>query len=66
MYTSRMRPPACCPYLPACTARGGSAPGGLLPGGACSGGVSPGGVLPLPPVNRMTDRCKNITLPQLR
>ena len=24
------------------------------------------GCLSLPPVNRMTDRCKNITLPQLR
>ena len=54
---------------------GVSAPGGctwprgcLLQGGVCSGGVSaPGwgvsGQVP-PPVNRMTNRCKNITLPQ--
>ena len=37
-----------------------SAPGGegYLPG---PGGGVPGQVLP-PPVNRMTDRCKNITL----
>ena len=40
--------------------------GGCLPGGVCPGG----GVHPLlhdgihPPVNRMTHRCKNITLPQ--
>ena len=41
----------------------------------CSGGVLEGGVCPsacwdtliyTPPVDRMTDRCKNITLPQLR
>ena len=51
-----------------CSQGGVSAPGGsvcswgcLLPGGcipACNGAD------PLPPVNRMTDRCKNITLPQ--
>ena len=35
---------------------GGSAPRGSAPRGVCSGGVS------APPVNRMTDRCKNITL----
>ena len=62
--------PACCPYLEACTVPGGwvyLVPGGmcLVPGG---GGVpgprgTPAQVLP-PPVNRMTDRCKNITLPQ--
>ena len=61
------------------SAPGGSAPGGcLLSGGLLQGGVcSQGGCLPLvpggcipacnganPPVNRMTDRCKNITLPQ--
>ena len=33
-------------------------------GGACvAGGVH---VCMVPPVDRMTDRCKNITLPQLR
>ena len=84
-------PPACCPYLPACTAPGGvpglgsvSGQGGVPgPGGTWSGGCTwsqvgvPGlgvylvwGVylprysLPHLPVNRMTDRCKNITLPQ--
>ena len=57
---------------------GESAPRGCLLGGVCSGGcLVPGGCLlrgrgggipacteadPLPPVNRMTDRCKNITL----
>ena len=67
MHSSRM--PACCPYLPACTARvvylvlGGCTWSGWG-GGTCLGG---GGYLPrysLSPVNRMTDRCKNITLPQ--
>ena len=113
-------PPACFPYLPACTAQGGGCTcqgvylvlgGYLVPGGVpgprgyqvlggctwswvvqlvlgctwfwgyvpgprgCTwsrGGLvlggtwSPGGVPAqvLPPVNRMTDRCKNITLPQ--
>ena len=52
--------------------------GSLLPGGVCSGGICSQGVstllwggvvsqhalrqTPHPPVNRMTDRCKNITL----
>ena len=38
-------------------------PGGYLAGPGGSGGV-PGQVLP--PVDRITDACKNITLPQLR
>ena len=29
----------------------------------CQGGCLPGGVCPPPHVDRMTDRCKNITLP---
>ena len=43
-------------------------PGGCLPGaGVClPGGVLPGGVFQTPPMNRITDRCKNATLPQLR
>ena len=44
---------------------GGLPAGGSLSGGLLAGGVSlPGGVLPTgdPPVNRMTNRCKNITL----
>ena len=50
--------------------RGGCLGGGyLLPGGVCYGGVLVlGGGIPActeadPPVNRMTNRCKNITLP---
>ena len=52
----------------------GVCPGGCLPGGQCllggavstqGWGVWPGGVCQTPPVNRMTDACKNITLPQL-
>ena len=40
--------------------------GCLLPGVVCFGGSvpGPGGVYGTPPVNRMTNRCKNITLPQ--
>ena len=45
--------------------------GGCIPActrqkGVCLGGVCPGWCDRHPPVNRMTDRCKNITLPQLR
>ena len=49
---------------------GGCLPGGCLPGGVCLRGCLPsGGVCPIacwdtPPVNRVTDRCKNITLSQ--
>ena len=50
-----------------------SAQGDVCLGSVCLGGVSAwGGCLPrgvsarYPPVNRMTDGCKNITLPQLR
>ena len=55
--------------------REGVCPGGMcLPrgisaqGGVCLGDVIlEGGCLPgTPPVNRITDRCRNITLPQLR
>ena len=58
-------PPACCPYLPACTVLGGVWSGGCLPlvGRGCipaCNGADP------PPANRITDTCKNITLPQLR
>ena len=65
-------------YLPGgipargCTCQGIPAQGVYLPegvnllGDTCPGGVPAGGVPAqvLPPVNRMTDRCKNITLPQ--
>ena len=61
-------------YLPGgvpareCTCLGVYLPGGYLPRGCtCPGGVPASGVyLPRysPPEDRMTDRCKNITLPQ--
>ena len=43
------------------SAQGGCLPGGCLSrGGVCPGGCLPGGgCLPDPPVNRITDRCKN-------
>ena len=45
-------------------ARGSACQGGLPAGGsACQGGVS---ACNNPPVDRMTDTCKNITLPPLR
>ena len=41
--------------------------GGCLPGGVCLGrGVCQGGEHLPPHRNRMADRCKNITFPQLR
>ena len=41
-------------------------PGGCLPKGVSTKGVSARGcVWQTPPMNRMTDKCKNITLPQL-
>ena len=48
--------------------RGGSAPEGgcLLPGVGVVSALGAGGVRYPPPVNRITDPCKNITLPQLR
>ena len=60
IYPGGCLPRGCLPrgYLP----RGVSAQGGVCPGGGCL----PGGCLPrLPPVNRITDTCKNITLSQL-
>ena len=48
-------------------AREGCLPRGCLPGGVCPGVCGryrPGQTSP--PVDRMTGRCKNITLPQLR
>ena len=59
--------------------RVGCVPGGCLPRGCLPEGRLPGGggsaqgvcvsqhamgQIPLPPMNRMTDRCKIITLPQ--
>ena len=37
-----------------------------LPGGVCQGRCLPSGGVHLPPVNRIIDRGKNITFPQLR
>ena len=51
------------------SAQWGVCPGaGVFPGqGVCQGGVYPNMHWDRhPPVDRMTDRCKNITLPQLR
>ena len=45
---------------------GGCLPGGCLPGGVCPGRVSVWGGGRHPSVDRMTDRCKNVTLPQLK
>ena len=33
--------------------------------GVCPGVVSAWGAHPVPPVNKITDKCKNITFPQL-
>ena len=60
MHSSRMR-----------TVRSSGAVEGGVSQHALGGGVCPGGCLPsacwdTPPVDRMTDACKNITLPQLR
>ena len=54
--------PACTEWgcISACTAQGVSA-GGCLLGGLPGGG----GVRHTPPVDKMTDACENITLPQL-
>ena len=61
------------------SAHGGVCPLGCLPtgvsaqsvcgvclGGVCAGGGVCPGVWQTPSVDRMTDRCKNMTLPQLR
>ena len=44
-----------------CCGKGGLCTGGLCPGGLCPGSLCPEGD---PPVNRMTDTSKNITLPK--
>ena len=72
MHSSRMRTVRCSGRL------GGCLPGGCLPmeclpqGSPQEGGVCPGVYTPWTqkqtppsPVNRITDRCKNITFPQL-
>ena len=47
--------------------RGDVFPGGVSVGGVCPGQcVSQHALRQTPPVNRMIDRCKNITFPQLR
>ena len=53
-------PVGCVPSAPVTASWGG----GVCPGACLCRGVLAGGVCP--PVNRITDRCKNITLPQLR
>ena len=66
----------CLPRRDGCLPGGVSAQGGGCPGGVCLGDVCPEGVCPKgvsakgwcgrPPVDRMADRYKNITLPQIR
>ena len=68
LHSSRMRTARTLTISPSmlCTRGGGATSQGCLGRGA-SRGVSSWGVPPpggLPPVNRMTNRCKNITLPQ--
>ena len=66
----RMLPSHACPpatHIPRpCTPRGHAHPQPCMPPGhACpSGHACPPGHAHPPPVNRMTNRCKNITLPQ--
>ena len=43
----------------------GCLPRGVCPGSVCPGGCRPRGGVHLPPVNRITDRCKNITFLEL-
>ena len=74
MYSSRMRTARLVDRIPACTAQGGVCPGvsawGVCPAVFCPGGCLRGGGVADPPgpeadtlpVDRMTDRCKNITL----
>ena len=62
--------------LPGCVCLGDICPEGCLPGGCLLGGVClgvsawgcslPGPRADSPPVDRMTDMCKKITLPQFR
>ena len=74
MHSSRMRTVHCSSRLPGvgCLSGGGIVcPGdvfrGCLPRGCLPRGCLPRGVSARhPPVDRMTDRCKNITLQQLR
>ena len=49
-----------------CLPRGVSAQDGVCLGVSARGGVSQDALGQKPPVNRMTERCKNIILPQLR
>ena len=54
------------PQVGGCLPKGCLPKGVCLPGGVCLGKVSAlldAGIHTTPPVNRMTDRCKNITLP---
>ena len=68
MHPSRMRRVRCSDRLGGVSASGeGSAQEGCLPGGTwggCPERCLPRGCTP-PPVNRVRDRCKNITFPKL-
>ena len=70
LHSSRMRTTRLLPVSPSMHCAGRVCSWGcLLPGGVLSGGVCSRGCIPAcngadPPVNRMIDRCKNITLSQ--
>ena len=76
LHSSRMRTARALTVSPSMLCAGGVPPGGvllwgglllggcLLLGGLLQGGVSQHALRQTPPVNRMTNRCKNITLPQ--
>ena len=72
MHSSRMRTVRCSGRPLRGVRPGGCLPGGCLPGGvAARQGVCQGGCQGCvcgrhPPMDRMADTCKNITLPQLR
>ena len=61
-------PVGCVPFAAVAVTggRGVSPKGGLPREGVWQGGFAQGGVCQTSPVDRITDTCKNITLPQLR
>ena len=59
-------PVGCVPSAAVAVSCGCLSGGVSAQGGVCPGGVSAQGGVCQTPLNRITDRCKNITLPQLR
>ena len=68
LHSSRMRTARLLTVSQHALHRRGCLPGGCLPRGVCpeEGVSTQGGVSAQPPPPPRTDRCKNITLPQLR